>query len=93
MFSVDKGPIIQWLASKNNIKMDNKHLKMLRGNILPCRLIQMKTQVIPHALGGSNKKQMTSVGTGLERCAATMENSVIVSQSETQLPHDPAVVL
>lgn len=26
---MDKGPIIQWRASKNNIKMDNKHLKML----------------------------------------------------------------
>ena len=26
---MDKGSIIQWCASKNNIKMDNKHLKML----------------------------------------------------------------
>ena len=48
---------------------------------------------VPHALGGSNKKQMTSVGTGLERCAAIVENNVTVSQSETESPHDSAVVL
>ena len=53
----------------------------------------MKTQAVPHALGGSNKKQMTGVGTGLERCAAIVENNVTISQNETKSPHDSAVVL
>lgn len=47
---------------------------------------------MPHALGGSDKKQTTSVGMGLERRAATVENTVTFL-SETELTHDAAVVL